>query len=173
VEATGQAVRLRRRLQDRQSRPEHRDSWSYLGEGLWRRECVCTYESISEPFVDDRVKNDPLDLKTARHLGQCEYISETDPAMLKVLLKVKEGGGGTYGGWSAAGAAPAGRFRTTPRASGDNEPADSLGQAALPRPGIVCGALPSKAGELDGRLAVLRGPPGGRAERPPGHRDVS
>jgi hypothetical protein len=29
-------------------------------------------------------------------LGQCEYVSETDPAVLKVLLKVKDGSGGGY-----------------------------------------------------------------------------
>jgi hypothetical protein len=29
-------------------------------------------------------------------LGQCEYVSETDPAVLKVLLKVKPGMGEGY-----------------------------------------------------------------------------
>jgi hypothetical protein len=35
---------------------------------------------------------DPYDPATARHLGQCEYISETDPAVIKVLLKVTDKG---------------------------------------------------------------------------------
>jgi hypothetical protein len=28
--------------------------------------------------------------KTAHHAGQCEFVGETDPAVLKVLLKVQE-----------------------------------------------------------------------------------
>jgi hypothetical protein len=36
-------------------------------------ECVCTIEHYNEPFVDDRVRFDPLDPKTSRHAGQCEH----------------------------------------------------------------------------------------------------
>ena len=67
--------------------------WNYEGDGFWKAECVCTYETYVEPIVDDRVRLDPLDPKTSRHLGQCEYVSATDPAVLKVLLKVKPGSG--------------------------------------------------------------------------------
>jgi hypothetical protein len=65
--------------------------WSYDGDGLWRAECVCTTEYFREPTTDSRVRLDPFDPATARHLGQCEYVSETDAAVLKILLKVKPG----------------------------------------------------------------------------------
>jgi hypothetical protein len=45
----------------------------------------------------------PRDPATARHLGQCEYAAEADPAMLKFILKVKEGAGGGYW-WVECGA---------------------------------------------------------------------
>jgi Magnesium chelatase, subunit ChlI len=51
---------------------------------------------------------------TGRHLVQCEYVSETDPAVIKILLKIPEKGTTT-----AAAAPWAGRSRTTPRAPGD------------------------------------------------------
>jgi hypothetical protein len=70
--------------------------WSYLGDGFWKAECVCGFETFTEPLIDDRVRLDPLDPRTGRHLGQCEYVSETDPAVLKVLLKVKPGMGEGY-----------------------------------------------------------------------------
>jgi hypothetical protein len=43
-----------------------------------------------------RVRLDPLDPKTSRHAGQCEFAAETDPAVLRILLKVREGSGGDY-----------------------------------------------------------------------------
>jgi hypothetical protein len=55
---------------------------------------------------------------TAGHLGQCEFVGETDAAMLRVLLKVTDKGDTT--GSNAAPARWAGTFRTTPRASGDD-----------------------------------------------------
>ena len=48
----------------------------------------------------------PLDAKTSRDEGQCEYVFETDPAVIKVLLKVTDRGdydwvecGGCGVGW--------------------------------------------------------------------------
>ena len=32
--------------------------------------------------------------KTSCHAGQCEFVSETDAAVLRVILKVKDGAGG-------------------------------------------------------------------------------
>jgi len=40
--------------------------------------------------ADRRVRLDPLDAKTSRHLGECEYISETDPSVLKLVLKAMD-----------------------------------------------------------------------------------
>ena len=51
--------------------------------------------------------------------GECEFASEKDSGVLRLLLKVKPGLGEGYDWVGAAGAAPAGRFRSTPRAGGD------------------------------------------------------
>ena len=87
--------------------PDVEIPWSRLEYGQWRRECLCTTEYYNEPFVDDRVRLDPLDPKTSCHLPQCEYISEIDPAVLRVLLKVTPGLGGGYS-WVTCGACDAG-----------------------------------------------------------------
>jgi hypothetical protein len=39
---------------------------------------------------------DLLDAKTSRHTGACEFASETDAAVLRAILKVKDGAGGGY-----------------------------------------------------------------------------
>ena len=46
-------------------------------------------------------------MKTSRHKGECEFASETDPAVLKVLLKVKAGTGEGYD-WVECGSCGAG-----------------------------------------------------------------
>jgi hypothetical protein len=53
--------------------------------------CACTIEYNNEPFVDDRVRLDPLDPNTSRHAGKCEYRHATDPAVVKLILNVKLG----------------------------------------------------------------------------------
>jgi hypothetical protein len=69
--------------------------WSRLEYGRWRRECVCGAEGWTEPAAE-RIRLDPLDPSTAHHAGECEFKDVTDPAVLKVLLKVREGQGGGY-----------------------------------------------------------------------------
>jgi len=64
--------------------------WSRLEYGQWRRECVCGAESWTEP-ADKRVRLDPYNPATSRHGGPCEFKDETNPAILRVLLKVKPG----------------------------------------------------------------------------------
>ena len=81
--------------------------WSYDGDGIWTAKCVCTTEYFREPITDNRVRLDPYDPATARHFGQCEYASETDPTVLKFVLRVKAGlGEGYY--WVECGACGAG-----------------------------------------------------------------
>ena len=46
---------------------------------------------------------DPLDPKNSRHAGWCEFASQTDAAMLRVILKVRDGAGGDYW-WVQCGA---------------------------------------------------------------------
>jgi hypothetical protein len=76
--------------------PDVEIPWSYVGEGLWKAECVCTMEYFREPFTDNRARLDPLDPKTSRHFGACEFVGETDPAELRYILKVKDGLGPGY-----------------------------------------------------------------------------
>ncbi len=70
--------------------------WSYMGNGRWEAVCTCGTETWYEPAADRRVRLDPRDPALARHPGQCEFASETDAAVLRILLKVKEGAGGDY-----------------------------------------------------------------------------
>jgi hypothetical protein len=53
-------------------------------------------EDVYEEPADRRVRLDPLDPKTSRHGGKCEFASETDAAVLKIVLKIKDGAGGGY-----------------------------------------------------------------------------
>ena len=95
--------------------------WSEIERGHWVAVCLCGEEHYREP-VPARARLDPLDPKTSRHVPQCEFASAADSAVVRVLLKVREGTGGDYWEWSAAPATPAGRFRTTPRrVSGDRD----------------------------------------------------
>jgi hypothetical protein len=64
--------------------------WSELERGHWRAVCVCGAEDYYEPVGVNRVRLDPLDPKTAGHAPQCEFVGETNPATLKVLLKVSD-----------------------------------------------------------------------------------
>jgi hypothetical protein len=48
-------------------------------------------------------RRDPFDGKTSRHARQCEFVGVSDPAVLRVLLKVKDGAGGDYW-WVECGA---------------------------------------------------------------------
>jgi hypothetical protein len=59
--------------------------------GRWRRVCQCGAEGWNAPDVDDRVRLDPLDPKTSRHAGECEYRDTTDPAVIKLILNVRPG----------------------------------------------------------------------------------
>jgi hypothetical protein len=65
--------------------------WQEVEERHWRRECQCGAEDYRQPQVDRRGRLDPRDPATARHLGQCEFASETDRDKLRLALKVKPG----------------------------------------------------------------------------------
>ena len=76
--------------------------WNEVRAGYWEARCVCGVEGWHAPEAD-RVRSDPLDAKTSRHAGACEFASETDAAVLRVILKVKDGAGGDYW-WVECGA---------------------------------------------------------------------
>jgi hypothetical protein len=62
---------------------------SEIERGHWVAECVCGTEHYHEPRTRP-APLDPHDPRTAGHAPQCEFASETNPATLKVLLKVRE-----------------------------------------------------------------------------------
>jgi hypothetical protein len=70
--------------------------WQEHERGLWIAECVCGKEYERETPADQRVRLDPLDPATFRHLGGCEQRDTTDPAVIRAILKVSEGAGGGY-----------------------------------------------------------------------------
>jgi hypothetical protein len=63
--------------------------WSRHEHGRWERVCQCSKESWYEP-PPKRVRLDALDPKTSRHLPECEFAHETDPVILRALLKIQD-----------------------------------------------------------------------------------
>jgi hypothetical protein len=94
--AARQAVCSRRQRPILRADPGVELPWSETRRGHWERTCSCTREFYDEPIHAQRVRNDARDPKTARHAGECAFATETDPAMLRVLLKVQDGWGGDY-----------------------------------------------------------------------------
>jgi hypothetical protein len=76
---------------------------SEIERGHWRAVSQCGSEDVYEEPTDRRVRLDPLDAKTSRHMPQCEFANETDPAVLRVLLKAQDGRCGDYW-WGTCGA---------------------------------------------------------------------
>ena len=117
--------------------PDVEIPWNEVEACHWRAECVCTIEYYTEPFVDDRVRLDQLDPATSRHAGECEFAAETDPAMLKVLLKVRDGAGRDYW-WVECGACACGWQGSALPRRVDRRPAatrcGSYGPVRLPGP---------------------------------------
>jgi hypothetical protein len=76
--------------------PDVQIEWSEVSAGHWEAVCVCGHEYFNAPLTDDRERLDPYDPSTFRHAGQCEHRDTTDPALLKAILKVRDGAGGGY-----------------------------------------------------------------------------
>ena len=80
--------------------------WNEEEPRYWVRTCVCAKEYHHEPYVEHRVRLDPFDPGTARHLPQCEYASTTDPGVLRLALRIADRAGYSWvecaacqGGW--------------------------------------------------------------------------
>jgi hypothetical protein len=56
----------------------------------------CGTEDVYEEPADRRARLDPLEPSTFHHAGQCEHRDTTDPALLRAILKVREGAGEGY-----------------------------------------------------------------------------
>jgi hypothetical protein len=69
--------------------------WSEIERGHWRATCVCGSQDLYEP-ARRRARVDPLDPSTAKHLGACEFREATDRAVLRFVLKVREGADPSY-----------------------------------------------------------------------------
>jgi hypothetical protein len=76
--------------------------WSEIESGHWQAVCQCGSEDFYE-VADRRTRLDPLDPSTFRHVGQCEHRDTTDPAVVRTILKVKDGMGEGYW-WVTCGA---------------------------------------------------------------------
>jgi hypothetical protein len=70
--------------------PDVHIEWSEIESGHWVATCQCGEEHYRESRERAR-RLDPLDPATARHLPQCEFVGEDDPAVLRVLLKIQPG----------------------------------------------------------------------------------
>jgi hypothetical protein len=65
--------------------------WSEVRAGVWEARCVCGVQYWHAP-VAGRRQVDPLDPKTGRHSGACEFAAQTDAAMLRAVLRVTDKG---------------------------------------------------------------------------------
>jgi hypothetical protein len=70
--------------------------WSEVETGHWRAVCQCGSEDVRGEPADRGVRLDPSDPSTFRHAGQCEHRDTSDPALVRVILKVRDGAGGGY-----------------------------------------------------------------------------
>jgi hypothetical protein len=70
--------------------------WSEVETGHWRAVCQCGSEDVYEEPTDRRGRLDPYDPFTFGHAGQCEHRYTSDPALLRAILKVRDGAGGGY-----------------------------------------------------------------------------
>jgi hypothetical protein len=70
--------------------------WSETRTGFWEARCQCGVQYYQEPASDERERLDPLDPKNARHSPTCEYVAETDPTLLRAILRVRDGANSTY-----------------------------------------------------------------------------
>jgi hypothetical protein len=81
--------------------------WNEVRTGYWEARCVCGVEGWHAPDAE-RARRDPRDPTTFRHAGECEHRDTTDPALLRVILKVRDGaGGGSW--WVECGTCDTGR----------------------------------------------------------------
>jgi hypothetical protein len=95
-------------VQDLAADPDVVIPWSRLEYGRWERICVCNAEYWQEP-APSRVRLDPYDRSTMRHMEECEFKDVSDPVILRALLRItpKERYawvecGGCQAGWQVA-----------------------------------------------------------------------
>jgi hypothetical protein len=80
--------------------------WSEVETGHWRAVCQFGSEDVYEG-ADCRVRLDPYNPSTFRHAGHCEHRYTSEPALLRAILRVRDGAGGGYW-WVECGACECG-----------------------------------------------------------------
>jgi hypothetical protein len=110
--------------------------WVEVATGRWEAVCVCGHEYFNEPLTDDRERLDPHDPSTFRHAPQCEHRDTIDPALLRVILRVRDGAGGGYW-WVQCGTCDTGwqvPYYPVPPTQRD---ADAVPRDSLPPEGFI------------------------------------
>ena len=75
--------------------PSTQIPWLEVERGHWVATCQCGVQHHHEP-PEPRARLDPLDPSTFRHFPACEYRDATDPALIKIMLKVRDVADGDY-----------------------------------------------------------------------------
>jgi hypothetical protein len=69
--------------------------WNEIRAGYSEARCVCGVEGWHAPDAE-RARRDPRDPSTFHHAGECEHRDTSDPALLRAILKVRDGAGGYW-----------------------------------------------------------------------------
>jgi hypothetical protein len=70
--------------------PDVEIPWAEVETGHWVATCQCGAHHHYDPPTP-RTRLDPLDPSTYRHAPQCEYRDASDPAVIRLILDVKDG----------------------------------------------------------------------------------
>lgn len=64
--------------------------WQEIATGHWVAECQCGKEHFHEDPAGRRVRLDPLDPSTFRHVPACDQGEVTDPAIIRATLRIQD-----------------------------------------------------------------------------------
>jgi hypothetical protein len=70
--------------------PDVEIPWQEIESGLWVAECICSKEYEREAPADRRLRLNPVDPDTFRHLPGCEHRDTTDVSIVKAILRVQD-----------------------------------------------------------------------------------
>jgi hypothetical protein len=69
---------------------QHRSCFACWAGGSSSSRRPSVPDELVEKVLAARVRLDPLDPKTSRHAGECEFKDVTDPAVIRVFLRITE-----------------------------------------------------------------------------------
>jgi hypothetical protein len=70
--------------------PDFQPLWNEVESGHHVAICQCGEEHYRQPTVDHRVRQDPYDPATSRHIPPCPHQDTVDPAVLRMILTVQD-----------------------------------------------------------------------------------